>query len=51
MLAFPTEFYEYKTNYTFLCQGRGYAIWITPGDIHYDTFLGAVLDKEKIYGN
>jgi hypothetical protein len=50
ILAFPTEFYEYETNYTFLCQGRGYALWITPRDIHYDTFCGAILDKEKFYG-
>jgi hypothetical protein len=50
ILAFPTEFYEYKTNYTFWCKGRGYGLWITPEGIHFNTFCGAVLEKNKFFG-
>jgi hypothetical protein len=50
LLAFPTEFSEYETNYTFMSPGRGYGIWITPEGISYNTFCGAVLDKDKFYG-
>ena len=50
MLAFPTEFYEYETNYTFMCPGRGYALWITPEGIHYNTFCGAIIEKDSFFG-
>jgi subtilisin family serine protease len=50
MLAFPTEFFEYETNYTFMCPGRGYGFWITPEGMYYQTFCGAVLDKDTFYG-
>ena len=33
LLAFPTEFHEYEKNYTFMCPGRGYGLWITPDGI------------------
>ena len=50
MLAFPTEFYEYESNYTFMCPGRGYGLWITPEGIYYNTLCGAILYKDKFYG-
>lgn len=50
ILAFPTEFHEYETNYTFMCPGRGFAIWITPDGINYEKICGAILDKDKFYG-
>jgi len=49
-LAFPTEFYEYETNYTFFCPGRGFGIWITSEGIEYREICGAILDKDKFYG-
>jgi hypothetical protein len=50
ILAFPTEFYEYETNYTFMCPGRGSAIWITSEGINYEKICGAILDKDKFFG-
>ena len=50
MLAFPTEFYEYETNYTFMCPGGGYGLWISCDGIHYNTFCGAVLEKDNFIG-
>jgi hypothetical protein len=50
LLAFPTEFYEYETNYSFMCPGRGYGVWITSGEIKIEKICGAVLEKDKFIG-
>ena len=50
MLAFPTEFHEYETNYTFMCPGRGHGIWITSVGVKYQKICGAILEKDKFLG-
>ena len=50
LLAFPTEFHEYETNYTFMCPGRGHGIWITSTGVSYQKICGAILDKDKFFG-
>lgn len=50
MLAFPTEFHEYETNYTFMCPGRGHGIWITSTGVKYQKICGAILEKDKFLG-
>jgi len=49
ILAFPTEFYDYGSNYTFFCPGRGIFIWITPV-VKIRKIFGAVLPKDKFFG-
>ena len=50
LLAFPTEFHDYETNYTFMCPGRGHGVWITPSGVSYQKICGAVLQKDKFFG-
>jgi hypothetical protein len=50
IVAFPTEFYDYESNYTFFCPGRGMAIWITPDVKKVEKICGAVLQKDNFYG-
>ena len=50
LLAFPTEFYEYETNYTFMCPGRGHGIWITSTGFKYQKICGAIIEKDKFFG-
>ena len=50
ILAYPTEFYEYDTNFTFMCPGRGHAIRISLEGIYYQKICGAVIEKDKFFG-
>jgi hypothetical protein len=50
MVAFPTEFDENETHFTFMCPGRGWGFWITPEGCRYNTFCGFIIEKEKFFG-
>ena len=47
-LAFPSEFNETETNYTFF--GKGYAIIITEGNMRYKEICGAIIEKNGFHG-
>jgi hypothetical protein len=49
-LAFPTEFNEYETNYTFMCPGRGHGICITSAGVKYQKICGFIIEKDKFFG-
>lgn len=47
-LAFPSEFIETESNYTFF--GKGHAIIMTEDGIRYEEICGAVIEKNGFYG-